>query len=246
MSNYLEEVKLKKERKKYLESHFVGKKAFVLCCDNVKIPSFSIIESTCGLILKQLNIAYVDNALNIIGFDNNYRAFHIEENIADDMIILDLEHLKELLISLFIKQKSINVLAYSKSNNDIVQYLNTVIEINLDKLFTAKTIHLCETGRYLYSKCPYSKIDIGKEQPLILCFDKNKNEICLKETSSSPEGLLINSQYIESLEDFENGFYYGLDEVPSIVEDILNHFNDYFSTKLTFKKILDNIFSLVK
>lgn len=90
--------------------------------------------------LKQVYITRIDNSSNIICFDNDYRQLRINANITDDIIIFDLEHLKRLLSSLFVEQKSIKLLDYDASNKSVVQYLDTIIEIKLYDLFASKLL----------------------------------------------------------------------------------------------------------
>lgn len=241
MSNYLEEVELKKAKKEYLESYYIGKKSLVLC-----LKEFSTVSNDCSnkysIVLKELKITSIDDNLNIIGVDNSLNEFCINENLASKIIILNLEDLKVLLLSLFMKKQYVEMVKYPVTTN-LLSNLKDVDNVNLDKLFISQEVGFNNTNKYLYHYVPYSKVNIEKKKPLILCFDKKINEICLKKTSASHNGILINSKDIVSVDNFKNGFYYGLDELDNIVNDIINYYNEYFNEKSMFRKFLEKVFS---
>lgn len=241
--NYLDEFKLKKEKKEAL-SNLVGKKAIVLCGKQF-LSSLSIhINGYYSFDLKEITIKSIDNYCNIIGFSNDKTEFIISENIVDDVLILNLERLRDILESLFIKKEYINLAHVPVKDGEWVYNLSSTEKINLDKLMISTRFgytHESETS--MIDLIPAFKTDVNSEKPLLLCFNTNVQTICLEETKVSAKGLCVGYLKIESEESFKNGFYYGLEDIANIVEDICNYHQEYFIEKNILKKCLEKILS---
>lgn len=228
MSNYLEEVKLKKERKKYLKSKFVGKKAFILI-EKLAIKDDSYHQSILSIFdnsitLKQVKITSVCEDLRLIAMDKNKEKFIIPEYVAEELLILDLEHLKDRLTSLFIKRESILLSGIDKYSRNLLPK-----RMDLSEYFNANIS--------VYDYIPNSKKNICKEYPIVLSLDVLTNKISFMSTNSSANGILLNYKNVVSVESFINGFYYGLDEMPDLVEDIVKYSQMNFVKKYFMQKI---------
>lgn len=255
MSNYLEEVKIKQERKETLES-LIGKKAFVLCGEKCISSLTTKIDEYYCLYLKQITIQYIDKYCNVIGFSDDNKEFIIAEGIVEDIVILELKYLKDILERLFIKRESINVANISELNSKMSFNLVCTKEINLDTFFILGNVN--SRDYYYFKDIKHSRKnesnisylvtklrdDINDKNPLLLSFNKDKHMISIvKTTTTCAEGIIIGDSKIESIESFRGGFYYGLDEVTNIIEDISDYYQEYFTEKTIFKKFLEKIFS---
>ena len=161
--------------------------------------------------------------------------------------MFNLKHLRDVLESLFIKKECIIVapikLKFLRQTKWCYN-LKCSEEINLDILLTfEKLTSLMEKSDSINS-IPRLKTEVNNKNSLLLCFDTNSQTICLKETKVSARGILVSSTIVESEESFKRGFYYGLEDVSNIVEDICNYHQEYFIERNIFRKCLDKVLSL--
>lgn len=221
---YLEDIKLKNERKQYLESNFVGKKAFMLVEKAEYNSSTNYSKCHNSIKIKQVKITAVTDRLNVVVVDKNMKKAFVRGYAVEKLLILDLEEVKDKLVSLFVKKEEITVASPLTFGKEICPRT-----VTLDILFNSRLD--------VYSNMPDSKYKVSTTRPIILHLDIVKNKILFKEVGSAVNGLLLNSDEIVSVEAFSNGFYYGLDEMSNLVDDVITYSQINFIKKYFLQKI---------
>lgn len=255
MNNYLEEMKLKKARRKELET-LIGKKALLLYQDLKYLPNDSDknISSTKNTISKcmrqmyldELMIVDVDKECNLIaGYNDKF--ITINEACIKDTLIFETEMLKDILESFFFNNQDCKIPHISKLHISLKK------EVSLDSK-TNNVMNLTDilsfvnfdNGRIINNPLefmPKSKVDVSKDKPFLLNFSPSLNMISLVEVSKvSSDEIHIGSE-AKTKKSFEDGFYYGMNEVDNIVEDILSYYSDYFNKSNSFIESVKKLFS---
>lgn len=242
MTNYLEKVKLKKDRKEYLET-LIDKKVLIFYGKINSLPLKNLYFKDYALYLKQIVVKNIDDDCNVIGFSEHKEKFFISDWMFDKVFISNLEDLKNNLEMLFVKKESIDVARLIDDEVENLNILRCSDLINLDTLLHSKEDINSIKKLSLVNDVPLSKYDVCTEKTFLFCFDTKKQSISAEKLGVSAKGLIVGNSRVESIESFKNGFYYGTEDLINIVDDVSNHYKYHFIEENLFKKFLGRIFS---
>ena len=255
MNNYLEEMESKKVRRKELEA-LIGKKALLLYQDLKYLfdDSDKSISSTKNIISKSMKQIYLDELI-IIDVDKecnliaeyNDRFITINEKCIKDTLIFNTDMLKDILEPFFFNNQDCKIPYISKPSISLRKEvsLNSKINniMNLTDILSFVNFDNTRITDNTLEFMPKNKMDVNKDKPFLLNFSPSLNRISLVEVSKlSPKKIYIDSE-IKTKKSLEKGFYYGIDEVGNIVEDILSYYSDYFNKSNSFIKSVEKLFS---
>ena len=260
---FLDEINVQKSKYEKIKK-YEGKKALIMSFkEGVYTDNDFVRWKNNILFFEELFISSVLENLEIVVITSDNKEINIPYDNYKDVLILNVEKLIHVLELLFIENKRILI-----NNNHHFKNINSIDRVDSLEYFKFEKFFYEIENTYYYSgikernlldKTIDYKKDVSTKMPFVIRFDEDiKNIIISKVTGCYANGLIIDSKNIE-LNDYLNGYFYGLCELNNMIQDISKYYKDYFETsnislekeliQNTFKKEVykeENIFTKLK